>query len=130
MNSVIEETEKDYFMSEDGIQYAGKHLIIDIHNASSLNDITLMEAVFRECVEVSGATLLHIHLHHFTCSGGITGVAALSESHISVHTWPERRFAAFDVFMCGGSQPEKVIPVIKKAFNPESIDVKEIKRGL
>jgi len=60
-----------------------------------------MEATLREAVLQAGATLLHIHLHHFTPNGGISGVAVLAESHISVHTWPERNFAAFDVFMCG-----------------------------
>ena len=56
--------------------------------------------VRRECIRAAGATLLHIHLHHFTPNNGVSGVAVLAESHISVHTWPESGFAAFDVFMC------------------------------
>jgi len=83
----------------------------------------------REAVVECGATLLHIHLHHFTPNGGISGVAVLAESHISVHTWPERNFAAFDVFMCGDAQPEKAIAVLEAAFTPDRCDVKDFMRG-
>jgi len=89
-----------------------------------------MECKLRESVEVAGATLLHIHLHHFTPNGGISGVAVLAESHISVHTWPERGYAAFDVFMCGDAEPEKTIPVLKQAFKPTQLNVTEHLRGM
>jgi len=60
----------------------------------------------RRCVDASFATLLHLHCHQFSDSGGLSAVAVLAESHITVHTWPERDFAAFDVFMCGtAAQP-------------------------
>ncbi len=77
----------------------------------------------------AGATLLHIHLHHFTPNGGVSGVAVLAESHISIHTWPERDYAALDVFMCGDSQPEKAIPVLERAFEPDTVEVGEHLRG-
>jgi S-adenosylmethionine decarboxylase len=83
----------------------------------------------RECVDVCGATLLHIHLHHFSPSGGVSGVAVLAESHISVHTWPERNYAAFDVFMCGEARPENAIVALKNAFQPQRIEVFEELRG-
>ena len=83
----------------------------------------------REAVNVSGATLLHIHLHHFTPNGGVSGVAVLAESHISIHTWPERNYAALDVFMCGETQPEKAIAVFEKAFQVDSIKVTNLQRG-
>jgi len=72
---------------------------------------------------------LHIHLHHFTPNGGISGVAVLAESHISVHSWPERDFAAFDVFMCGDSEPEKAIEVLKAAFAPQRVELHTHLRG-
>lgn len=78
----------------------------------------------------AGATLLHIHLHHFTPSGGISGVAVLAESHLSVHTWPERNFAAFDMFMCGEADPHKAIPVLRAAFNPQLVNVGQLYRGV
>jgi S-adenosylmethionine decarboxylase proenzyme len=81
-------------------------------------------------VKASGATLLHIHLHTFSDGGGVSGVAVLAESHISVHTWPERGYAAFDVFMCGGAEPRKALSVFKQAFNPGRIVIGEHKRGV
>ena len=66
----------------------------------------------------------------FDSNGGISGVAVLAESHISVHTWPERGYAAFDIFMCGDAQPEKAIPILKGAFHPTRVTVGEQLRGL
>ncbi len=94
-----------------------------------LNDIARIEQAMRDIVTACGATLLHIHLHHFSPSGGVSGVAVLAESHISVHTWPERDYAAFDVFMCGDAEPENAVPVLKRAFFPHHIEVSEELRG-
>ena len=120
---------QDHFIVRDGVEFAGTHVIIDLWDAKGIDELDRMEAAFRETVEVCGATLLHIHLHHFTPNDGISGVAVLAESHISVHTWPERNFAAFDVFMCGDSKPELAVAVLKKYFSPSSIDVNEMRRG-
>ncbi len=124
------EKPKDYFVTRNGIEFAGTHLIVDLWQAQGLNDTKHMEKVMRDAVDAAKATLLHIHLQHFSPSGGISGVAVLAESHISVHTWPERGYAAFDIFMCGGSQPEKAIPVLKRAFTPGSMKVSEHLRGV
>lgn len=123
------ETE-DHFIVREGMEYAGSHIIIDLWSARHLDDLEIMEQAMREIVDVAGATLLHIHLHHFTPSGGISGVAVLAESHISVHTWPERDFAAFDVFMCGDAKPEMSIPVLKQYFFPQRMEVTEQLRGM
>jgi S-adenosylmethionine decarboxylase len=120
---------KDHFIQRDGIKFAGTHLLLDLWGAKNLDKIEIVESAMRECVDACGATLLHIHLHHFSPSGGISGVAVLAESHISVHTWPERDYAAFDVFMCGDAQPENSIAVLKRAFFPQSIKVYEELRG-
>jgi S-adenosylmethionine decarboxylase len=120
----------DYFVERDGHLFAGTHLLIDFWNASCLDDVEYMERAMRDAVAAAGATLLHIHLHHFSPHGGVSGVAVLAESHISVHTWPERSFAAFDVFMCGACDPHKALPVLRAAFAPETMDVREEKRGL
>ncbi len=120
---------KDHFIVRDGVEFAGSHLLLDLYGAKHLDDIDRIEQAMRECVEKCGATLLHIHLHHFSPSGGVSGVAVLSESHISVHTWPERDYAAFDVFMCGDAQPENSVAVLKRAFTPHRIAVSEELRG-
>ncbi len=120
---------KDHFILREGIKFAGTHLLLDLWNAKYLDDIEHVENAMRECVDACGATLLHIHLHHFTPNGGISGVAILAESHISVHTWPERNYAAFDVFMCGDAQPENSIAVLKRAFFPQKMKIYEELRG-
>lgn len=119
----------DHFIHRDGQIFAGTHLIADFWQASRLDDLQLMESALRNAVVAAGATLLHIHLHHFTPNGGISGVAVLAESHLSVHTWPERNFAAFDVFMCGDAKPELAIDVLAEAFKPNTVDVTEHRRG-
>ena len=119
---------KDYFIQRGDKRYAGVHLIIDLHGASHLSDVAHIEKTMRCCVEASKATLLHIHLHRFE-PDGVSGVAVLAESHISVHTWPESRYAAFDVFMCGATKPEACIEIMREAFEAERVDVKEILRG-
>ena len=120
---------KDHFILREGTEFAGTHLLLDLWDANHLDDIDRIEKAMRDCVEACGATLLHIHLHHFTPSGGVSGVAVLAESHISVHTWPERDYAAFDVFMCGDAQPENAITVLKRAFFPRRLEVSEELRG-
>lgn len=119
---------KDYFIRRGGKRYAGIHLLIDLYGATHLSDIAYIEKTMRRCVEASQATLLHIHLHHFE-PDGVSGVAVLAESHISVHTWPESRFAAFDVFMCGDTHPEACVDIMRIAFEAEHVDVKEHLRG-
>ena len=84
---------KDHFAVRNGVRCAGAHLIVDLHGAKRLNDIDHIEVTLRRCIEASRATLLHIHLHHFQPSG-VSGVAVLAESHISIHTWPEAGYAA------------------------------------
>jgi S-adenosylmethionine decarboxylase len=121
---------KDHFITRNGLTFAGSHLIIDLWEAEGLDDRDRIEQALIDAVHAAGATLLHIHLHTFSEGGGISGVAVLAESHISVHTWPERGYAAFDVFMCGHAEPRKALSVLKRAFNPGRIVIGEHKRGV
>ena len=120
---------KDYFIERDGVRFAGTHLLVDLFGARRLDDLAHIEQTLRRCVEVAGATLLHIHLHHFTPNGGVSGVAVLSESHISIHSWPEANYAALDIFMCGEARPELAVPVLREAFDADQVVVKEHLRG-
>lgn len=120
---------KDHFSVHNGVVCAGKHLVVDFWDAERLTDLALMESALREAVVAGGATLLHIHLHHFTENDGISGVAVLAESHISVHTWPERGYAAFDVFMCGDAQPQQSIRALERYFSPRRVVQHTILRG-
>lgn len=119
----------DHFITRDGDRWAGTHLLIDLYEAEGLSDLDLMEETLRRCVEESGATLLHFHLHHFTPNDGISGVAVLAESHISVHTWPEAGYAAFDAFMCGDANPHACVEILAGAFGAGRVSVREERRG-
>ena len=123
------ESPKDYFIERDGKVFAGTHLIIDVVDGERLDDLEHVERTLLDCVEAAGATLLHIHLHHFTPNAGISGVAVLAESHISIHTWPERGYAALDIFMCGNAKPQMCIGVLREAFQARDVVVKTHHRG-
>jgi S-adenosylmethionine decarboxylase len=120
---------KDFFIERDGVKFAGTHLIIDLFGAKRIDDIKHVERTLKRCVDAAGATLLHTHLHHFTPNGGVAGVAVLSESHISIHSWPEAEYAALDLFMCGDTQPHLAIEVLREAFSARDVVVKEHRRG-
>jgi len=121
---------RDYLARSNGQVHAGTHLLIDFWGATHLDDIPLVDRALREAVTACEATLLHIHLHEFSENGGISGVAVLAESHISVHTWPELGYAAFDVFMCGECDPRLAVPVLRRNFLPDREEVSEHKRGI
>jgi S-adenosylmethionine decarboxylase len=118
----------DHFAVRNGVRCAGVHLIVDLHGAERLDDLDHIEATLRRCVQAARATLLHIHLHHFQ-PNGVSGVAVLAESHISIHTWPEAGYAALDVFMCGSADPDQCIPVLREAFSAKRLAVSELLRG-
>jgi S-adenosylmethionine decarboxylase len=120
----------DHFVERHGLRYAGSHLIIDLWDAVYLDDMGVIEIALRRAIKAAGATLLHLHLHEFAPSGGVSGVALLAESHISIHTWPERGYAAIDVFMCGSAKPHRVIPILKYAFKAGRIAITEQLRGV
>ena len=79
----------------------GQHLIADIAVARGLDDVAWIEATLREAAKAANVTVIDVRLHHFGLNNGVTGVALLAESHISIHTWPEHGLAAIDVFVCG-----------------------------
>ena len=124
-----EQEHKDHFITRNGLTFAGSHLIIDLWEAEGLDDRDRIEQALIDAVKAAGATLLHIHLHHFEPNGGVSGVAVLAESHISIHTWPEANYAAIDIFMCGNANPDACIPVLREAFKPDHVDVGENLRG-
>ena len=122
--------DKDYFVERDGVKFAGTHLLLDFWGASNLADPEAIDQALKAAAEAAGATILHSHFHHFSPNGGVSGVLVLAESHISIHTWPERDFASLDIFMCGACNPYHSIATLKGAFKPAAIQLSEHKRGL
>lgn len=116
----------DHFIEEGNYVYAGKHLIVDIYGFDK--EYKKFKMLLAQASQLAGAKLLYAYTHEFD-GGGITGVAVLAESHISFHTWPERDYIAFDIFMCGDTHPFKAINHIKKELKADDVKIKTIKRG-
>ncbi len=108
----------------------GTHLLIDFWGVEHIDDVVVIEAVIREAAAACGATVLDVRLHHFGNGAGITGVAILAESHITIHTWPEIDYVALDVFMCGACNPEGALPVLRGTFSPKSERIMHHVRGV
>ena len=115
---------------EGDLLFAGRHLLIEFWGADHLSSEPTIRRILRDAVAACRATLLSIDLHVFSPTNGISGVAILGESHMSIHTWPEYHYAAIDIFMCGSLDPRKALPVLKAGFHPKQLQVMEIKRGL
>lgn len=107
----------------------GTHLLIDFWGAKHLDETAYIERALKQAALACGATVLAIHLHSFGENAGVTGVAMLAESHISIHTWPEIDYVALDVFMCGNSNPHLALPVLREFFQPKEVAVTAAARG-
>lgn len=118
------------FVEIDGVRFAGTHLLIDLWDGKHLDNLEVVERALREAVQAAGATILKIDLHHFTPYGGVSGVAILAESHMSIHTWPEEGYAALDIFVCGGCDAYRTVAVVRRHFETENTRLTEIRRGL
>ena len=122
-------TAKDYFVARDGVLYAGTHLLVDLWGARCLDDPAAIDHTLRACAAAAGATVLGGDFRRFE-PNGVSGMLLLAESHISIHTWPERGFAALDLFMCGACNPYAGIEELKRTFKPRQITLTEHKRGM
>ena len=76
-----------------------------------------------------GVTIVNEVFHPFSPQG-VTGVVIIEESHISIHTWPEKNYVAIDVFTCGEKDPENFAPVIFKQFGAKTGHSLKIIRGI
>lgn len=121
---------KEFCSNKDNIKFAGTHLIVELWNGRNFSSLPKIRMILKDSVKVCGATLLKINLHKFSSTGGISGVAIIKESHLSIHTWPEYKYAAVDIFVCGDVDPYKAIPTLKKGFRPDKIQIAELKRGI
>ena len=122
--------EHEFLLNHEGACYAGRHLLIDVWEGENLSDVDVIDSALRRGAEAAGATLLHVHLHEFSENCGVSGVAILAESHISIHTWPETAFAAVDIFLCGHCDAYQALPILRDIFRPNTVQVSEHKRGL
>jgi S-adenosylmethionine decarboxylase len=108
----------------------GKHCILELYDcdASKLDNEAFLRDTITTAAERAGATLLNLITHHFQPQG-VTGLALLAESHISIHTWPESGYAAVDVFTCGDhTMPERACAVLAQELGAKSQKLKSFQR--
>tara|TARA_B100000579_G_scaffold213872_1_gene174857 strand:+ start:69 stop:536 length:468 start_codon:yes stop_codon:yes gene_type:complete len=110
----------------------GRHCILELYQCDEekLNDEAFIRTTITSSARIAGATLIHLVTHSFNPQG-VTGLALLAESHISIHTWPEIGYAAIDVFTCGEhTMPEKACKVLFKDFQAKNFSFKNIRREI
>jgi S-adenosylmethionine decarboxylase len=110
----------------------GRHVAVDTWGASfeRLNSAEWLQAQMVEAAEVCGATVLSVQAKQFEPQGA-TVLVLLSESHISIHTYPERGFAALDCYTCGETvDPQLAIDFMVSVLKPEKVYAKKLVRGM
>ncbi|MUK87554.1 S-adenosylmethionine decarboxylase proenzyme [Ornithinibacillus sp. L9] len=110
----------------------GRHIIAELWNCNIdvLNNINLLEQIFVDAALKAGAEVREVAFHQFA-PHGVSGVVIISESHLTVHSFPEHGYASIDVYTCG----EKVDPTIAVDYIIQALDAKtsekiEIPRGI
>jgi len=114
------------------MNHLGDHLLIELYDCETnlINDVIKIEELMLEAVKISGATALNSTFHKFS-PHGVSGIVVISESHFSIHTWPEYGYCALDIFTCGTEiKSEKALGFLKKELEVGSISVTEVKRGI
>ena len=106
----------------------GRHLLVELRdcNRAKLDDLPFIRDSLLEAAEEVGATIID-HIFHQFSPQGVTGVVAIAESHVCIHTWPEFGYAAMDIFTCGeGFEPMDAARLIigrLESNNPQMIEV-------
>ena len=110
----------------------GAHLLLELKECDSelLDDLDCVRQVVVSAAVESGATIVGDTFHKFTPIG-VTGIVAIAESHIGIHTWPEYSYAAADIFTCGESlRPYRAAELIIQGLRCDEPSITEIKRGI
>ena len=111
-------------------EVVGKHCILELYDCDKgkLNDEAFIRTKITSAAKSAGATLINLISHHFEPQG-VTGLALLAESHISIHTWPENGYAAIDIFTCGDhTMPEKACQFLYNALLAKEYSLTNLNR--
>lgn len=109
----------------------GEHRLVDFEGCTfeKLDDLKTIRSMFERGLELSNATVIEIVMHKFSPQG-VTGIAAIAESHVSIHTWPEHGYAAIDVFSCGTKMDlDALLSHFEKVLQPRSVRCQTFMRG-
>lgn len=105
----------------------GYHIIAEFRGCrpAPLKKVCFVKPVLEKAVKESGLTKLYSKYHQFK-PFGVTGFVLLSESHVSVHTWPEKGYVAVDVFTCGPpKKAKKALALLEAGFKPGRLKKRE-----
>lgn len=110
-----------------GIQY-----VVECSGCSPevIGSVDQVQGILLEAANKAGAQVWAVSVHRFP-PNGVSGVVVISESHLSVHTWPEVRYAALDIYTCGNhTKPMEAVKYVLSAFGATTSHITEIERGL
>ncbi len=110
----------------------GTHLLVELKDcqSDSLSDPDFVRTSMIDAAKKAHATIVDDKFHHFS-PFGVSGVVVIAESHLAIHTWPEYRYAAVDVFTCGDTlKPEVAAIHLAQVFQSQNPSIHEIKRGI
>ncbi|ADL68878.1 MULTISPECIES: adenosylmethionine decarboxylase [Thermoanaerobacterium] len=110
----------------------GRHILAEIYGCDEnvLDDCELIEDIMVKAAIEAGAEVREVAFHKFSPQG-VSGVVVISESHITIHTWPELGYAAVDVFTCGNNvNPWNACNYLTKMLKAKNMTATEVKRGV
>ncbi|GAA0611114.1 S-adenosylmethionine decarboxylase proenzyme [Virgibacillus siamensis] len=114
------------------MEIMGRQVIAELWdcNIDILNDINLLERIFVDAAIKAGATVRNVLFHQFA-PHGVSGVVIISESHLTIHSFPEHGYASIDVYTCGTKiDPTIAVEHIVYALESKTNEIKEIPRGM
>ncbi|MDQ0430513.1 S-adenosylmethionine decarboxylase [Planomicrobium stackebrandtii] len=109
----------------------GRHVIAELWQCDfdKLNDMDFIEQTFVDAALKSGAEVREVAFHKFAPQG-VSGVVIISESHLTIHSFPEHGYASVDVYTCGDLDPTVAAKYIAEALGSTSSELVEIPRGM
>ena len=120
------------YSDSNAFRVLGRHLLVELYACAPklLNRTDLLKQALVEAANAAGATVVESVFHRFSPQG-LSGVVVITESHITVHTWPEHAYAAVDIFTCGDfEKAEKIKNSLVERFAAKESRTKTIKRGI
>ena len=119
------------FSNDKELIHQGKHLLLELYrcNYEKLNDESFLRCILNRAAKLANATVLNLISNKFEPQG-VTAIALLAESHISIHTWPESNYSAVDIFTCGQNMmPEQASQYLIKSLMAEEHSLRVIARN-
>ena len=119
------------FNDDHELSHQSKHLLLELYRCDSekLNDESFLRCILNKAAKLAKATVLNLISNKFEPQG-VTAIALLAESHISIHTWPESNYSAVDIFTCGKNMmPERASQYLIESLMAKEHSLRVIERN-